>query len=124
MPAGLIYRAPDMLKDPHFKTRDAIVTVPHPDFGELRMQNVAPRSPRRREACAARAPQMGEHNDEIYLRLLGLPRTQYDRLRELRTVRSANVEVDVVLYRHADKRRDGIGQLFRELISALLRNPE
>ena len=43
VPAGLIYRAPDMLDDPHFKAREAIVTVPHPDFGELRMQNVAPK---------------------------------------------------------------------------------
>ena len=43
VPAGLIYRAPDMLEDPHFKAREAIVTVPHPDFGELRMQNVAPK---------------------------------------------------------------------------------
>jgi len=59
VPAGLIYRAPDMLEDPHFKAREAIVSVPHPDFGELRMQNVAPklsetpgavRSPSRRSA--------------------------------------------------------------------------
>ncbi|HEX6572783.1 MAG TPA: CoA transferase, partial [Steroidobacteraceae bacterium] len=43
VPAGLIYRAPEMLDDPHFRAREAIVTVPHPDFGELRMQNVAPK---------------------------------------------------------------------------------
>ena len=43
VPAGLIYRAPDMLEDPHFAAREAIVAVPHPEFGELRMQNVAPK---------------------------------------------------------------------------------
>src|SRR5690606_41494711 len=43
VPAGLIYRAPDILEDPHVQAREAIVTVPHPDFGELRMQNFAPK---------------------------------------------------------------------------------
>ena len=38
VPAGLIYRAPEMLEDPHFKAREAIVSVAHPDFGLLRMQ--------------------------------------------------------------------------------------
>ena len=33
VPAGSIYRAPEMLDDPHFKARQAIVSVPHPDFG-------------------------------------------------------------------------------------------
>ena len=56
VPAGLIYRAPEMLEDPHFKARDAIVTVPHPDFGELRMQNVAPKLSETPGRSAARQP--------------------------------------------------------------------
>ncbi len=43
VPAGLIYRAPDMVADPHFLARHALVDVPHPQLGRLRMQNVAPR---------------------------------------------------------------------------------
>ena len=43
MPSGLIYRTADMLEDPHFAAREAIVSTPHPQFGTLRMQNVAPR---------------------------------------------------------------------------------
>ncbi len=43
VPAGRIYRAADMLADPHFAAREAIVTVAHPEFGELPMQNVFPR---------------------------------------------------------------------------------
>ena len=34
VPAGQIYRAPEMLEDPHFAAREAIVGVPHPQFGE------------------------------------------------------------------------------------------
>ena len=66
---GLIYRAPEMLDDPHFKAREAIVTVPHPDFGELRMQNVAPKlSETPGSDPLARVPRLGQHNDEVYLR--------------------------------------------------------
>src|SRR5262249_28539000 len=39
VPAGQIYRAPEMLEDPHFAAREAIVRVTHPGFGSLRMQN-------------------------------------------------------------------------------------
>ena len=33
VPSGLIYRASDMLDDPHFTAREAIVTTQHPHFG-------------------------------------------------------------------------------------------
>src|SRR3954469_3082416 len=33
VPSGLIYRAADMLDDPHFRARQAIVSTPHPQFG-------------------------------------------------------------------------------------------
>ena len=33
VPAGQIYRAPEMLADPHFAAREAIVEVAHPQFG-------------------------------------------------------------------------------------------
>jgi formyl-CoA transferase len=64
VPAGLIYRAPEMLDDPHFKAREAIVRVTHPDFGELRMQNVA-RSLRDSGSIRSPSPEP-QHNDEVY----------------------------------------------------------
>ncbi|WP_432215055.1 CoA transferase, partial [Salmonella enterica] len=66
MPAGLIYRAPDMLQDPHFQAREAICEVPHPDFGTLKMQNVAPRLSETPGRIRSPSPQLGEHNHEIY----------------------------------------------------------
>ena len=74
VPAGLIYRAPEMLEDPHFKAREAIVSVAHPDFGELRMQNVAPKLSETPGGIRAPSPELGQHNDEIYLQLLQLDR--------------------------------------------------
>jgi formyl-CoA transferase len=86
VPAGLIYRAPDMLADPHFQARDAIVTVPHPDFGELRMQNVAPKLSETPGGVRSPSPSLGQHNDEVYLDLLGLAPARYDDLKSRRVV--------------------------------------
>ena len=73
VPAGKIYRAPEMLEDPHFAAREAIVEVPHPRWGSIKMQNVFPKlseTPGRVRSPAPRS--VGEHNDEIYQSLLGL----------------------------------------------------
>jgi formyl-CoA transferase len=80
VPAGLIYRAPEMIEDPHFKARNAIVNVQHPDFGDLRMQGVAPKLSETPGTIRGPSPQMGQHNEEVYLGLLGMTRERYDGL--------------------------------------------
>src|SRR5690349_10611406 len=72
IPSGLIYRTADMLEDPHFKAREAIVATEHPAFGRIRMQNVAPRLSASPSSIRTPAPELGQHNDEVYGRLLGL----------------------------------------------------
>jgi len=81
VPSGLIYRAADMLEDPHFAARQAIVTTTHPEFGQLRMQNVAPRLSATPGSIRTPAPQLGQHNDEIYGELLGLSTETLGELR-------------------------------------------
>jgi len=81
VPSGLIYRAADMFEDPHFKARDAIVATTHPHFGRLRMQNVAPRFSATPSAIRRPAPELGEHNDEIYGTLLGMSAATLAQLR-------------------------------------------
>src|SRR6185436_4864075 len=72
VPSGLIYRAADMLEDPHFRARQAIVSTTHPSFGALRMQNVAPRLSASPSSIRSPAPELGQHNAEVYGTLLGL----------------------------------------------------
>lgn len=43
IPAGRIFGPGDMMEDPHFKARQAIVSVDHPDLNNLAMQNVFPK---------------------------------------------------------------------------------
>jgi formyl-CoA transferase len=81
VPSGLIYRTADMLDDPHFAAREAIVRTSHPHFGALRMQNVAPRLSASPGSIRTPAPDVGQHNDEIYRGLLGLDATAFDRYR-------------------------------------------
>jgi len=72
VPSGLIYRTSDMLEDPHFAARETIVSTTHPQFGNLRMQNVAPRLSASPSSIRTPAPEIGQHNSEIYEGLLGL----------------------------------------------------
>ena len=86
VPAGQIYRAPEMLEDPHFAAREAIVAVPHPQFGTLRMQNVIPKLSATPGRIRSPSPALGEHNDEVYLDFLGMPRDRYEKLKSARVI--------------------------------------
>ncbi len=81
VPAGLIYRAPDMLKDPQFAARNAIVTVSHPQFGELKMQNVAPKLSETPGTIRGASPALGQHNDEVYRALMNFSSERIEELR-------------------------------------------
>lgn len=77
VPAGKIYRAPEMLEDPHFAARQAIVKLTHPRWGEVAMQNVFPKLSRTPGAVRAIAPQtVGQDNAEIWGGRLGLSEAQ------------------------------------------------
>ncbi|GIF26142.1 formyl-CoA transferase [Actinoplanes tereljensis] len=72
VPAGGIYTAEDILADPHVQAREAVVTVDHPSFGKVPMQNVAPRLSATPGAVKWAGPELGASNDEVYGELLGL----------------------------------------------------
>ena len=80
VPAGLIYRAPDMLEDPHFQAREAIVETDHPHFGKLKMQNVAPKLSKTPGGIRSPAPEMGQHNEEVYRGMLGVDADRFAAL--------------------------------------------
>ena len=70
IPSGKIYRAPEMLADAHFKAREAIIKTQHPKFGELLMQNVAPKLSATPGGVRSAGPDLGQHNADIYQGLL------------------------------------------------------
>jgi formyl-CoA transferase len=72
VPAGRIYKAKDMFEDPHFKARNDIVRLMHPELGEFAMQNVFPKLSKTPGSVRSVGPALGEHNEEIYEGLLGI----------------------------------------------------
>jgi formyl-CoA transferase len=73
VPAGRLYRPQDMLDDPHFKAREAIIGVPHPRWGEVKMQNVFPKLSATPGSVRRRAPEtIGQDNADVYGEMLGL----------------------------------------------------
>jgi formyl-CoA transferase len=72
VPATTMYRAPEMLADPHFAARDSIITRPHPTLGMLPMHNVSPRLSRTPGRVRWLGPELGEHNEELLGAELGI----------------------------------------------------
>jgi formyl-CoA transferase len=65
IPASRVYRAPDMLEDPQFAAREAIVSVDHPVFGAVRMQNAFPKLSATPGKVRWPGPALGQHTDEV-----------------------------------------------------------
>ena len=82
IPSGKIYRAPDMLEDAQFQAREAIIKHLHPTFGELKMQNVAPKLSLSPGAVRTPGPELGQHNEEIYGEILGMSSGHMTELRD------------------------------------------
>ncbi|MEU9019537.1 CoA transferase [Actinomadura sp. NPDC048394] len=86
IPAGLTYRAKDMLADPHYKAREAIIRMAHPDFGDFPMHNVFPKLSGTPGEVRTLGPSLGQHNAEVYGGLLGLSGGEIASLREAGTI--------------------------------------
>jgi formyl-CoA transferase len=70
IPAGRIYKPADMLADPHFQAREAIVEVDHPHWQNLKMQNVFPKLSKTPGSIRSIAPQtVGQDNGSVYAEL-------------------------------------------------------
>ena len=61
-----------MLDDPHFKAREAILKIAHPQFKNLQMQNVFPKFSKTPTTVRWTGPELGEHNDYVYKEILGM----------------------------------------------------
>lgn len=83
VPFSLVLDVADIFADPHYAARDNIATVHHPKLGELKMQGVVPKMLGTPAGPISPAPGVGQHNDEIYLGMLGMARVDYERLQSI-----------------------------------------
>ncbi|WP_304175226.1 CaiB/BaiF CoA-transferase family protein [Phenylobacterium aquaticum] len=81
IPSGRVFRAPDMLEDPQYKAREAIIETEHPVFGMIKMQNAFPRLSETPGKVRWPGPTLGQHTDAV---LGALPGVDAKRLAALR----------------------------------------
>ena len=65
IPCGRVFRAPDMLENEQYQAREAIVELPHPAFGKVKMQNAFPKLSETPGAVRWPGPDLGQHTDEV-----------------------------------------------------------
>lgn len=83
IPAGRVYRAPDMIADPHFQARQAIIEVETATRGPIKMQNAFPKLSETPSGVRRPAPETpGKHNDEVLSELLGMDASEQAALAE------------------------------------------
>jgi len=79
VPAGVTQNTTQMMNDPHLIARKSVVEVDHPHFGRFKTLGCAPRladSP----AEITCAPLLGQHNVEVYARLMGYTHHELSKL--------------------------------------------
>jgi succinyl-CoA--D-citramalate CoA-transferase len=82
VPAGKLFTAEDMLSDEQYAARDSIVEVEDPDIGAFPMQNVVPRLSETPGEVRWTGPKLGQHNDEVYGKVLGMGEEDLETMRE------------------------------------------
>jgi crotonobetainyl-CoA:carnitine CoA-transferase CaiB-like acyl-CoA transferase len=81
VPAGPAYDIAGIAADPQFRERGMIAEVDDPEVGPLAMPGIVPRLSRTPGRIARAGPRMGQHNEEVYGALLGLPEDEIAGLR-------------------------------------------
>jgi len=82
VPCGPVNSIAEIFKDPQYKARENIKLVQDPRVGEIAMPNVCPRLSDTPGSVEWLGPRLGEHNAEVYGRLLGLPEAEIARLQD------------------------------------------
>jgi crotonobetainyl-CoA:carnitine CoA-transferase CaiB-like acyl-CoA transferase len=78
--AAPIYDAAQIFEDPQYAARGTIATVPDPELGDIRMQDVTPRFSRTPGRIRHAGLPLGSANAEVYGEL-GMDRDQREALR-------------------------------------------
>ena len=82
VPVGKVYRAADMLNDPHYAARESLTEVPSQRWPGIRQQNVFPKLSATPGRIRWAGPEsIGQHTEEVLTELLDLSPEQVAKLR-------------------------------------------
>ena len=82
VPVGKVYRAKEMIEDPHYAAREALIDVESETYGSVKMQNVFPKMSKTQGEVRWGGPEnLGSHTEEVLTELLDLSPAQIKKLR-------------------------------------------
>ena len=79
---GIVKEIPEVLEDPHLRERGTLQDIEHPTAGKVTVLASPIRLNDDPPTIDAPAPTLGEHNDLIYGKLLGLSTKEIASLKE------------------------------------------
>ena len=83
VPVGKVYRAKEMIEDPHYAARQALIDVESETYGSVKMQNVFPKMSKTQGEVRWGGPEnLGSHTEEVLTELLDLSPAQIKKLRD------------------------------------------
>lgn len=82
VPVSPIFSIEDIFQDPQYKARENIVEIEHPRLGTIKIPGIVPKFSETPGSIRHRAPELGEHNEEIFCRELGLSHEELNELIE------------------------------------------
>lgn len=82
VPVSPIYSIADIFEDAQYQARENIVEIDHPRLGTIKIPGIVPRFSETPGAIRHRAPDLGEHNEDILCGELGLTREEIAELKE------------------------------------------
>jgi crotonobetainyl-CoA:carnitine CoA-transferase CaiB-like acyl-CoA transferase len=85
VPFSKVYSIADIVEDPQFRAREAIMRLPDPELGSVPAPCIVPRVMGRQHPVPRSGPGVGEHNLEVY-RSLGMSEADVEALRAERVL--------------------------------------
>lgn len=96
IPVSLVYTVQDIFQDPHFRARDMLVSVAHPELQQVTMTGVVPKLSETPGGIHRAGPALGEDTASVLGGLLGLDAQALRRLQAQGVVRMAQAETEGV----------------------------
>jgi crotonobetainyl-CoA:carnitine CoA-transferase CaiB-like acyl-CoA transferase len=87
--SGPVLTVGESVEDQHLKARGAFVEIDHPEAGKVKILAPWVRFSDTPSAITSPAPLMGQHNREVFGRILGLSTEEIDALEEKNIISSA-----------------------------------
>ena len=81
VPIGPINTIADIFDDPHYKARGVLTSIILKDLGEIVVPSPLPKLSKTPGEIKTLGPRLGEHNNEIYSNLLGVPPVTLSKLK-------------------------------------------